>query len=449
MTHPSKISQFISQTTWADVPETVRKKVIMCFVDSLGATLAGTQTPVSDICTDFSASLLPGNEATLFLKKRKTSALGAALANGAAANGVDADDSARYAWGHAGAQIFPTAFAMAESLGKSGQALLTAMVVGYEIAHRMGGCWHEDHAVYQACGSWGTVACAATAANLLGLSSEQCHHALGIADYHAPNAPMMRDVAHPAMVKHGIPWACFSGISSAQLAKRGFTGIPSLLEDPRYEHWIMEIGEKYILPEGVSWKQKGFACCGWTHPAAKGAGELMTTHRFSLSDISRIEVETFEEATQLYIGLPNNTEEAQFNIAWPLAAMLVDGEVGPRQTSRTRLNDPIIRDIAQKVEIRINPEYDALCQLHAKGDPKGGFFGRVTIDLTDGTKLISGVHEAGLSFNDQGWDQKRMTEKFKWLTDDLMPEEQMKALLEIAWKIEGLPTVDGLIALIQ
>ena len=175
----------------------------------------------------------------------------------------------------------------------------------------------------------------------------------------------------------------------------------------------------------------------------------METHRFSLEEIARIEVETFEEATQLYMGLPNNTEEAQFNIAWPLAAMLVDGEVGPRQTSETRLNDPLIRSIARKVEIRINPEYDALCQLHAKGDPKGGFFGRVTIHLTDGTRLISGVHEAGLSFNDQGWDREKMTAKFKWLTADLIPDDQLETLLETAWEIEGLATVEGLTALIR
>jgi 2-methylcitrate dehydratase PrpD len=62
---------------------------------------------------------------------------GAAFANGNAANGIDIDDSARYAYGHAGAQIFPTALAVAEAMGRSGAEMLTAMIVGYEVAHRV------------------------------------------------------------------------------------------------------------------------------------------------------------------------------------------------------------------------------------------------------------------------------------------------------------------------
>ncbi len=445
----SKVSGFVSKTKWSDIPGSVRQKAKMCFVDSLGAALAGTQTPVSRICADYSSTLLPGTDATVFLKQMKTSALGAALANGAAANGVDADDSARYAWGHAGAQIFPTAFAMAESLGRSGAQLLTAMIVGYEVAHRMGRCWHDDHQVYQACGSWGAVACAATAANLMQLSPEQCWHALGIADYHAPNAPMMRDVANPAMVKHAIAWACVTGISAAQLAVRGFTGIPSLLEAEKYQNWVKDIGENFIMTEGVSWKQKGLACCGWAHPAAKGARELIRAHQFHPSEISSIHVETFEEAAKLFSDLPKNTEEAQFNIAWPVAAMLVDGQVGPQQTSDSRLKDPLLQDIARKVKITVTPEFDELCQLHAKGDPKGGFFGRVSISLNDGKKVTSTIQEAGLSFKEHGWTPEKMSDKFKWLTAGLIPSNQLDGLLQRAWEVDKSTDLWGLVSFIQ
>jgi len=449
MTQQLKVSQFVSQTKWTAIPDKVREKVKMCFVDNLGATLAGTRTPVSRICSDFAETLLPGTDATVFLRELKTSAIGAAFANGAAANGVDTDDSARYAWGHAGAQIFPTAFAMAESLGRGGEQLLTSMIVGYEVAHRMGRCWHDDHDVYQACGSWGAAACAATAANLLQLSPEQCRHALGIADYHASNAPMMRDVVQPAMVKHGIAWACVTGICAAQLAKRGFTGIPSLLEAPKYRDWVMDIGDTYIMLEGVSWKEKGLACCGWAHPAAKGARELIEAHRFDVSEIRAIEVETFEEATHLFSGLPETTEEAQFSIAWPVAAMLMDGQVGPQQTSENRLKDPAVRDLARKVTISVNPEFDEFCRLHAKGDPKGGFFGRVHMVLENGRKFKSSVQEAGLSFTDHGWNREKMTDKFRWLTHGLISAEDADSLLEAAWDIDRLNRLDELVRLIR
>ena len=63
----------------------------------------------------------------------------------------------------------------------------------------------------------------------MGLDQETIKNALGIAEYHAPNLPMMRDIDHPSMVKHGIGWGAMNGIVSAQLAERGFTGVPSIL----------------------------------------------------------------------------------------------------------------------------------------------------------------------------------------------------------------------------
>ena len=115
----------------------------------------------------------PGDVATLALRGRKTSVVGAAFANGNAANGVDIDDVALFTRGHPGAQLLPTALALAEAEGLSGADLLTALVIGYEVAHRASRIWHATHEVYQACGSWGSVACAAVASHLLRLNPAQ------------------------------------------------------------------------------------------------------------------------------------------------------------------------------------------------------------------------------------------------------------------------------------
>jgi len=112
------------------------------------------------------------------------------------------------------------------------------------------------------------VACAAVACHLLGLPLEQVQHALSIAEYHAPNLPMMRDIDHPAMVKHGIGWGAMNGIISAQLARRGFTGIPGIFSFERYYDWVADIGQHYIMVNGVAWKK--YACCAWGHAALKG-----------------------------------------------------------------------------------------------------------------------------------------------------------------------------------
>ena len=262
------VAHFIADTTWADLPAEVQRKVRMALLDTLGATLARTLTPVSQITADFAVETWPGDEATILRHGCRALAIEAAFANGYAANSLDIDDCALYTRGHPGAQIFPTALALAEKLRLGGSEMMTAMAVGYEVAHRAARIWHNYHSVYQACGSWGSVACAAVACHLLGLPLEQVQHALSIAEYHAPNLPMMRDIDHPAMVKHGIGWGAMNGIISAQLARRGFTGIPGIFSFERYYDWVADIGQHYIMVNGVAWKK--YACCAWGHAALKG-----------------------------------------------------------------------------------------------------------------------------------------------------------------------------------
>ena len=420
----------------------------MCLVDSLGAMLAGTLARISQIGAEYAAITWPGDQATIILHAKRASAIGAAFANGCAANAIDVDDSARYAYGHAGAQIFTTALAVAEARGLSGAQLLTGMVVGYEVAHRVGRCWHASRPVYQACGSWGSVACAAVAAHLMGLLPEQTWHALGIAEYHAPNLPMMRDIDHPSMVKHGIEWSAMTGIVSAELAVRGFTGIPGILSFEEYQAWGQDIGQNYLMVDGVAWKEARYACCGWAHAGVEGARKLVLENGIDLNEISHIQVEGCHGSYRLGTRLPNTMEEAQFNQAWPLAAMLVDGEVGPLQMLEPRLSDPKIRALAQKVEVVETEEMENLRRLFEQGDPRGRFASKVTIRLKDGRSFHSGLVDGGLRFPPAGWNRERMSDKFRWLAGFVLPPDQTDEILETLWRFDQRTEVRALTRLL-
>ena len=107
-------AHFVAQTRWEDLPTTVQRKARLCLADSLGATLAGTLTRVSRISADFAVEAWGGDQATVLrrdpergLHGLRASMAGASFLNANAANGLDLDDSARYAYGHAGADIYP------------------------------------------------------------------------------------------------------------------------------------------------------------------------------------------------------------------------------------------------------------------------------------------------------------------------------------------------------
>ena len=219
-----RVAHFINELNWQSISAEARRKAKLCLLDALGAALSGTILPISQITAGYAARAFKGDDATIILHNHRATAAGAAFANANAANGFDSDDGAVYTKGHPGAQLFPATLAVSEKLGKSGQEMLTAMVVGYEVAIRAGRCWHQYHGfpkVYQSCGSWGSMATAAATAHLMGLDSQQIQNALGIAEYHAPNLPMMRDIDDPAMVKCGIGWGAFTGITAAELAACG------------------------------------------------------------------------------------------------------------------------------------------------------------------------------------------------------------------------------------
>jgi len=433
------VANFVAETRWGVLPDSVRRKARMCLLDDLGATLVGALTRISGITADYAARTWPSDEATILLHGKRASAVGSAFANGYAANGLDIDDCGQYTKGHPGAQIFPTALAVAEKLELGGARMLCAMVVGYEVAHRTGRCWHDHHRIYQACGSWGSVACACVAANLMGLSSEQVVSALGIAEYHAPNLPMMRDIANPAMVKHGIGWGAMTGVISAELAAQGFTGIPSILGFEKYRDWVSDIGREYIMVAGVTWKK--YASCAWTHAALEGTKLLVETHDIQVKDIARIRIEAPYEAVELSTKLPTTTEEAQFNLAWPLAALLVDGEVGPDQMLEHRRSDQRIRNLVCRTEA---VESEELTQRYSDvlgDDSQGGYGSVVTITLKDGRELSSGIVECDMMYPQQGWDERRVEEKFRWLTQPLLGEARTSELIEMIWHFEEVPSV--------
>lgn len=436
-----RVAEFVLDATWESMPEGVRCRAKMCLLDNLGAVLGGTLTPVSRIAARYASETWRGDEATILLHRNSAQAVGAAFANACAGNGLDIDDDAIYTRGHPGAQLLPVVLAASEKTGASGKALLEAMVIGYEVAIRTGRCWHHHHEVYQGDGAWGAVANAAAAARLLGLNKDQVKHALGVAEYFSPNAPLMRDVDHPTMVKHGIGWGAMVGVTAAELAQRGFTGVPSILGFDAYREWVCDIGDQYLMTEWVFYK--AWASCAWGHPACVAALKVVGENGIQVDEITHILVKTFEEAVRLRKGYPRTTEEAQFGVVWPLACLLLDGELGPNQILEHRFGDPKVRALVDKIEVVLDPAVDEMYNSTQEMDLR--FYSAVEIALRDGRRFDSGIVERGAN----QWDETSLERKFRWLVGQVLEPQQIDRLVELVWDFESLPSVKQLTVQLQ
>jgi 2-methylcitrate dehydratase PrpD len=436
-----KTAEFIRDINWNSLPEGVRRRARLCLLDTLGVTLAGTLTPISRIAAGYAAETWQGDAATIMLHQRRATVPGAAFANACAGNALDMDDDAIFTRGHPGAQIFPAALAIAEKVGASGQALLEALVVGYEVAIRAGRCWHDHHEIYHSCGSWGSLGCAAAAARLLSLEPDQIKHALGIAEYHAPNAPMMRDICNPTMVKHAIGWGAMNGVTSAELAACGYSGIPSILGFEKYHDWVMDIGEQYWMADWVYYK--GWASCAWGHAAGVAALELLDKHQIFTDEINHILVRTFEEVIMLHQGRPKTTEEAQFSVKWPLACLLIDRQLGPDQVLEHRLGDPQVCALVDKIELVLDPVVDQMYK-EAQGNDLN-MYSAVEITLRDGRHYDSGIIERGAG----RWDEQSLERKFRELTAHVLESTVVDRLVELVLVFEDVPDIRQLVKLVK
>jgi len=437
MDHTAFTLNFIMETDWVKLPGRVQHQSKRCLLDALGAQIAGHQTPIGRIMADMVEQEFGGHTATILVSGVKTSASGAALANGFAGNALDIDDGYRDIKGHPGACILPAVLAAGEIRSSvTGKEFLSALVVGYEVALRAGLIRHATYNTYHSSGSWGAIGGAAAAGKLVGLSMEKLSHALGAAEYHAPIAPMMKCIEVPSMGKDSIGWGCMVAVMSAVMADKGFTGINPIFEDSPEEKWIKSLGRSFEI---MNLYFKPYAGCRWAQPGVDGALKIMTDNRLDHKDIKQIKVYTFQESAALRTDYPKNTEEAQYNIAFPIAAALLDGEVGPAQVLAPRLFAKDIRQMMDKIQIIAQDRFQKEFPQKAESE--------VEITTTAGNHFLSGVMSARWDPHTTFPTDMELEKKFLWLTSPVLGKTQAETLANLIWNFDLEKKLDKMIDL--
>ena len=431
------VINFIHEMNWNDLPEDVRRQAQRCLLDTLGAAIAGSRTRLSQIAHDFAASHFGGRDAYLWLDGREVSPPGAALANGMTIDSLDIHDGHPLAKGHAGAAIIPAVLAMIplkNSMKVSGAEMLTALVVGYEVALRAGIALHATTCDYHTSGAWNAIGSAAAVARRMEFNSEKTRHALGIAEYQGPRSQMMRCIDHPTMLKDGSGWGAMAGVSAAYLAKESFTGDPALtVEAEEVKDNRSDLGQNWLITAQYF---KPHAVCRWAQPAIEAALMLQQTHRLTPDNIKRVEVHTFHEAVRLNSRRPLSTEEAQYSLPFPLAAALIHGELGSQQLCKDALSNAAVLHISDLIDLIEDETFNARFPAQR--------FARVVIEAENGERYNSGEIEARWDSVNPPSDQE-LLEKFRWLVQAVLPDDRTLELEKIIWQCSGLADVVGLL----
>ncbi|MEM7343731.1 MAG: MmgE/PrpD family protein [Chloroflexota bacterium] len=429
---------FIHDLTWETLSPEVRNQAQRCFLDTIGTAIGGRQTDLSRIIYDYAAMAHGGQGANLWFDGREVSLPGAVLAHGMAIDSLDMHDSCRPVKGHAGVALVPTTLATLSLSDTpiSGEEFMTTLVMGYEISIRAGKALHATACDYHTSGAWSALGCAAITSRRLGLDTDQTRHALGIAEYHGPRSQMMRCIDYPTMLKDGSGWGAMAGVSAGLLAKSGFTGAPAITveADDVVETWA-DLGQSWDI---MIQYFKPYAVCYWAQPAVAGAVNLRKTHNIQPDDIEHIRVYTFHEASRLASRYPDNTEEAQYSLPFPLASALVHQELGYEQLNGTALQDSVVLDLVGRVELIDDDSFNARFPADR--------LSRVEIDLKDGRTVDSGEVRPLWDLTAPPTDEE-LQEKFHQLARAL-PSKRAKALEQMIWDFASIDDAASLLALL-
>jgi aconitate decarboxylase len=362
------LATWASALTLAAVPTEVIAHLKMCLLDSIGCGLFGTRLPWGRVVSDVAIALSGGGAASLFARRERVSSADAALANGTAIHGFELDDAHVASSLHPGAVALPASLATAEVAGASGEQFLTALAAGYEVGLRLGVCAGVAHSTsgYHVTGTVGAVGAAAAAARALSLSPLQFAHALGIGATQAAGLYVARLGAMTKRFHAGR--AAQSGVLSAHLAQRGFTGGLEALEAP-FGGFLSTLRSQFdaatmLSGLGERWETalvglKPYAACASAHTTIDGVLELRS-HGLSVENLERLTVWTSRKG-HLNIGWPYRPAEvitAQMNGSYAAAVALIDGDAFIDQFNESRLSDPAILALMPRITFVHDPELD-------------------------------------------------------------------------------------------
>jgi 2-methylcitrate dehydratase PrpD len=410
-----RLAEFLAAARYPDLPASVTEHARRAILDWLGSALAGSLEPPARMAQQFVASLGVSDQATVFSGGR-SSAPGAALANGVASHILEFDDIHKTSTVHAAAPVISSALAVAEREHADGRAFLLAAALGYEAALRIGEAVNPSHYRYwHPTGTAATFGAAAGAGSLIRLSPAQMLDALGSAGTQA--AGLWEFNADGAMSKHLHPGkAAFNGVLSADLARIGFTGATRILEGERgfframsgsYDERCVTngLGDRWKIAENC---YKLHSCCGHTHTAIDVALELRDhTPVDRPGNLSHILVETYGPGYEIVKELaPRTPYQAKFSIAYCVAAALLDGCVGLEQFSAERLQDPAIAALLERTQVVVA---DDLTARYPAAWPT-----RVTLTLSNGA-TVSGSSDYPRGNPENPASTAQLEDKFRLL----------------------------------
>jgi 2-methylcitrate dehydratase PrpD len=134
------LAQFVAETPWEEIPAAVQQHAKLV-LDTLGVILAGAEQPVVQHLRE-RLRATAGTGATVLARGWPTTdPRTAARLNGIAGRSIDLCEGHCYVACQGAVQAVPGVVAVGEWAQRTGREMLTALILGYDVAVRLGAAW--------------------------------------------------------------------------------------------------------------------------------------------------------------------------------------------------------------------------------------------------------------------------------------------------------------------
>ncbi len=382
------LASFASRVTFEDLPPQVVHKAKQVILDMVGCALGGYSHDIGNLSRNFVTSLGGTPESVVVGSGEKTSCTNAAFVNGNMANAIDFDDNFMNL-GHPAAPLVWAAIPLGERERVSGRDLITAAVVGYDIAARVGvstefpgileGGVLKRRPVYSL--SWHAFGAVAGGGKILRLDEEQMAHAFGILGLLAPMPALGAWSQHTeglSLMKYiSQGWASQGGVTAALLAKAGYTGNTTILDgdlgfwrmegnaECDFDYMVSELGGKWWIMESAV---KPWPCCRHAHPPLTAFTELIRKYNLKPEEIDEVLIKA-REVTWFAMVHPKARVDGQWSAPYCFANAAYNITPGPQWHYPERMNDPLLRRFREKVKIETDPKTVEVLKEQVTGKP--------------------------------------------------------------------------------
>jgi len=448
MDEARRLARFARELRYDELPKEVIDKAKELILDQVGCELAGSTLPWSKATYEYIRDDKgQREESTVVNYGLRTTVQDAAFANANFGRGGEVDDIDEASKSHLGSIIIPAALAIGEREMISVKEFIKAVVVGYDVASRIGAATPLAMSRgFHSTAIFGPFGAAAATSIILGLDEDEILNALSIAASHSSGLMEYSESGGSVNRLHaGI--AAYGGIRASFLAQRGFSGPATILEGKKgvcqafssecsLEEIARGLGKEFRIL-GIGLRQ--YCGCGTQNAGIDAISTIISEHAIAPKEIEDIIVGAPTSVLRMVSTIiePKDITSAQFSGRFGIALRLIKGGNGFREYTEENLRDPDILSLVGKIKYILDEDLEK-----ASTNPNPT---KVTIRLRDGTVYEETVYAAKGSIQNP-MTKEELHNKFREFASMVLPDYQVGKIIET---VEALDRLDNIRDLMQ